>query len=496
MKKFFLILLLLTAVSPVTFAQFDGYNWKGGVQFNYLYPTTELTSDKFSFLGRGFINKELNKYLELELGFGFGRYLMTDELTGYPNTDRVESTIIPIDLRLKYTPFHDKNVNPYLYVGFGLLRYYVTWGSASYNPEGENTPGPFAGAIENGWTGFPTAGIGSEFRIANGVFLDLTAGYSYYLSDMVNNVKWGDLQDGAINAGLGLTFTGPADADDDLDGLMTSYEETIGTDPMNPDTDGDGLKDGEEVKKYNTNPLAADSDNDGLNDGEEVLKYKTNPVNPDTDGDGLKDGEEVQKYNTDPLNPDTDGDGLNDGSEVSIHKTNPLKSDTDGDGLSDGDEVNRYKTNPLKADTDGGTVNDGIEVGRGTNPLEASDDVEKKKEMQVGEVLILEGINFETNSSSITSESEEILMKSLEYINAHPDESYEISGHTDSRGTRAKNMKLSEDRATSVMNWLISHGVSSSRLKAIGYGPDNPIAPNDTPENMYKNRRIEFKRVK
>ncbi len=95
----------MAVVSPVTFAQFDGYNWKGGVQFNYLYPTTELTSDKFSFLGRGFINKELNKYLELELGFGFGRYLMTDELTGYINADRVESTIIPVDYVLSTRRF-------------------------------------------------------------------------------------------------------------------------------------------------------------------------------------------------------------------------------------------------------------------------------------------------------------------------------------------------------------------------------------------------------
>jgi len=116
--------------------------------------------------------------------------------------------------------------------------------------------------------------------------------------------------------------------------------------------------------------------------------------------------------------------------------------------------------------------------------------------MEVGETLILEGVNFETNSANLTAESEEILQKSLKYIKAHPTEKYEISGHTDSRGSREKNLRLSKDRAESVKNWLVKNGIESDRLTTEGYGPDKPIAPNDTPDNMYKNRRVEFKRVK
>lgn len=86
--------------------------------------------------------------------------------------------------------------------------------------------------------------------------------------------------------------------DTDKDGLPDVREKELGTDPNNPDTDGDGLTDGQEVLVYHTNPLKSDTDGDGLSDGDEVLVWKTDPLNPDTDGDGYPDGEEVQSgYN-------------------------------------------------------------------------------------------------------------------------------------------------------------------------------------------------------
>jgi hypothetical protein len=115
---------------------------------------------------------------------------------------------------------------------------------------------------------------------------------------------------------------------------------------LNPDHDGDGLKDGDEVQIHNTDPLNPDHDGDGLKDGDEVQNYGTDPLNLDSDGDGLTDGDEVQNYRTDPLNLDSDGDGLTDGDEVQNYRTNPLNPDSDGDGFSDGDEVSR-NTNPI-----------------------------------------------------------------------------------------------------------------------------------------------------
>lgn len=85
---------------------------------------------------------------------------------------------------------------------------------------------------------------------------------------------------------------GAADADND--GLTNDQELQLGTDPKKADTDGDGLLDGDEVRKYRTDPKVADTDGDGLSDGEEVNKWGTDPLNPDTDGDGYPDGKEVK----------------------------------------------------------------------------------------------------------------------------------------------------------------------------------------------------------
>jgi|GEM_PF-7097285 len=140
------------------------------------------------------------------------------------------------------------------------------------------------------------------------------------------------------------------------------------TDPLNPDSDGDGLWDGDEVRVYGTNPLNPDSDEDGLSDYDEVIIYYTDPMNPDTDSDGpfagWTDGDELEQwkkigvtaipalrdYLTDP---DVDDDGIVDGLEFMNASENPLYSnplnsdvntnstidgnetDYDGDGLTD-----------------------------------------------------------------------------------------------------------------------------------------------------------------
>ncbi len=157
------------------------------------------------------------------------------------------------------------------------------------------------------------------------------------------------------------------------------------------------------------------------------------------------------------------------------YKTEPLKVDSDGDGLSDGDEVMKYKTNPLNKDTDGGTVEDGVEVKRGTDPLNAEDDVVK-----VGVPIILEGITFDVNKSTIKPESEETLMKALKTLQTYPEIEVEIGGHTDSDGSAKSNLKLSQARADAVKAWLVEKGIDPKRITTKGYGEDKPIADNKT----------------
>ena len=90
----------------------------------------------------------------------------------------------------------------------------------------------------------------------------------------------------------------------------------------------------------------------------------------DTDGDGLTDLTEYRKYKTKPDNADTDGDKVSDSLEVRRYRTDPLKADTDGDLLDDGDEISRG-LNPLLADSDGDGFIDGIEIAHNSNARDA-----------------------------------------------------------------------------------------------------------------------------
>lgn len=135
----------------------------------------------------------------------------------------------------------------------------------------------------------------------------------------------------------------------DNDGLSNKYEEIIGTNKYNSDTDGDKLSDGFEVDVAKTNPLKANSYQEDLSDAE-----------VDIDEDGLTNLEEF-KFGTDPRSVDTDWDNINDNDEIKIYKTNPLKRDTDEDGIYDSFEL-ELGTNPINSDTDDNGVIDGEET--------------------------------------------------------------------------------------------------------------------------------------
>jgi uncharacterized protein (DUF2164 family) len=197
---------------------------------------------------------------------------------------------------------------------------------------------------------------------------------SFYFADINNPDSDGDgLSDGEE---VHIYYTIPGWFDTDMDGLLDGEEvNTYGTDPLLNDSDGDGLSDGDEVNIYGTDPLLDDSDADGLSDGDEVNVEFTDPLLDDSDGDGLSDGEEVNVEFTDPLLDDSDGDGLYDGEEVNTYGSDPLNFDSDMDGLSDGEEVNIHGTDPTDIDTDGDGLDDFFEaILLGTDPADVDTD--------------------------------------------------------------------------------------------------------------------------
>lgn len=141
-------------------------------------------------------------------------------------------------------------------------------------------------------------------------------------------------------------------------------------------------------------------------------------------------------------------------------------------------------------DTDGDGVIDANDECPGTPAGVEVNDVGCPK---VGEKLItLEGVNFDTNKATIKSDSEGILNNAVTVLNENASVHVRVEGHTDSRGSASYNKTLSESRANAVVEYLVGAGISADRLSAISYGEAAPVAPNDTAENMYKNRRVDL----
>lgn len=330
-------------------------------------------------------------------------------------------------LTLKLNLFPRQYLNPYVVAGAGVM---------TYSPEDyRDFSAKIIPSKEKYFSFSVPVGVGVEYfvqrdlavfseLVMNNIFVDDVDAYAsgalrdkYFQRD--DPIALDEGYDSYVHWNLGIKYF--LFENDDLDGdlLPNELEESLHTNPYDPDTDGDRLTDYEEVKETKTNPLLIDSDGDALtdftelkmhrtdpmnrdtdedevSDPDELSVYKTNPLDADTDHDRLRDGEEIQK-GTNPNNADSDTDGLSDEAELRTHRTNPvnadsdgdllndqreialkadpLRADTDGDGLSDGEEVLKLHTDPVKSDTDGDRLTDRDEIReRGTDPLRADTD--------------------------------------------------------------------------------------------------------------------------
>lgn len=417
-KSLILIILLITASISTLYSQSEAGRMSFGFNFGGVKYWGEFSDNQFWLAGDLFLRYNILANLSLNASAGLAnmRYKVDqDVLAKYPDYFGNNATVDITGYKdFPKTIIRDKNsvrINTYeVYLSFNLFasQFFVPYffagaGWMNWEPKAGDTG--YEGALPNNANSkytknkieFPV-GFGFEAYISDNLVLNGKGTFRFTGTDYLDDYQVeGTDKDAFITFGLGFSYYIFGDADYDKDGLTNSHEREIGTDPRNPDTDGDGLKDGQEVKDYFTNPLKPDTDGDNLTDYDEVMKYKTSPINPDTDsdklndgeeiarqtnplksdtdGDGLIDGDETAKYNTDPLNPDTDGDGLKDGDEVLRYNTNPKLSDTDADHLSDYDEIMNYKTNPLESDTDGDKLKDGDEVLQyKTDPLRQDTD--------------------------------------------------------------------------------------------------------------------------
>jgi OmpA-OmpF porin, OOP family len=116
--------------------------------------------------------------------------------------------------------------------------------------------------------------------------------------------------------------------------------------------------------------------------------------------------------------------------------------------------------------------------------------------IEVGQVVRLNNVFFDFDKWDLRPESFLELDRVVKLLEENPAIEIEMSAHTDSWGTDEYNVKLSHNRAMSVMQYILSKGISSNRIIAQGYGETKPVVPNDTDENRQLNRRVEFKILK
>lgn len=116
-------------------------------------------------------------------------------------------------------------------------------------------------------------------------------------------------------------------------------------------------------------------------------------------------------------------------------------------------------------------------------------------QIELPKLFTLDNVYFDTGKATLKQASYKELNELFEYLTLKKTTIVEIAGHTDDVGSDESNLKLSQERAESVRNYLIGKGISANRIQAKGYGESSPIAPNDSDEGRAKNRRTEVRLV-
>lgn len=217
------------------------------------------------------------------------------------------------------------------------------------------------------------------------------------------------------------------------------------------DPDGDGITDDLDKCPSEPEDLDGDRDDDGCPD-------------VDSDGDGLEDDVDPCPDEAEDLDGFKDSDGCPD-------------LDNDEDGIAD--ELDRC---PVQA-----------EVFNEYRDDDGCPDVKPEKVVVRKErIEILEKIQFELGKAAIQPASFGLLDEVALVIQDNPEIIVRIEGHTDNQGDDNSNLRLSQDRASAVMEYIVAKGVDRKRLIAVGFGESQPLDTNRTEQGRAVNRRVEF----
>lgn len=201
---------------------------------------------------------------------------------------------------------------------------------------------------------------------------------------------------------------------------------------------------------------------------------------------------------------DSDGDGVNDRADRCPGTPRNASVDRDGcavDGDNDGvadylDECPNTppgtEVNNIGCEISNDTDNDGVVNAKDQCPGTPPGEPVLSTGCSASQSQVLEGVNFELNSATLTREAREQCREVARLMAGSKGFDVEVQGHTDNQGDKAYNQRLSQERAESFKQCLVTEGVDEARLTAAGYGEAQPIADNDTASGRARNRRVEL----
>ncbi len=228
---------------------------------------------------------------------------------------------------------------------------------------------------------------------------------------------------------------------------------------------------------------------------------------PDRDGDGTPDVEDDCPDLPGPAVfagcPDTDGDGIADPKDNCPKEVGPIENmgcplaDRDGDGVLDADDNCPEQAGPVATNGCPDSDSDGLidpvdQCPNLAGPASNNGCPEIKEEVIETLNYVAQNVQFQTGKATLKEVSFSILDKVVVIMQQYPNYSLAIGGHTDSIGDAATNQLLSERRAKSCFDYMVSQGVPASRMEYVGYGETRPIGDNRYKAGREQNRRTEF----
>ena len=344
----------------------------------------------------------------------------------------------------------DNSVYPWIGIGASNLWFYPKDGNGNQLPN-------FRAGVYSHYMLTINGDLGVRFMISKSLSLNANGGIIIASKDHLDDISSGSNSDLLYTATIGISYYFGRARDSDGDGVPDYMDDCPNT-PAGVKVDATGC------------PL--DSDGDGVPDY--LDKCPNTPAGVKVDAQGC------------PL--DSDGDGVpdyldkcpNTPAGVAVDATGcPL--DSDGDGVPD--YLDKCPNTPA-----------GVQVDSTGCPIKKAQDTVVVTQPAEIESLVLSGdANFEFNKSKLLPNAYAVLDSLVGTMKAHPEYKWEVGGYTDAIGSANYNKKLSQRRAQSVVDYLVTQGIERNDLKIVGYGKDDPIATNSTVEGRSMNRRVEIK---